>query len=166
MVRYGPNRICINTNTGLKAIHGIKANTQKSSNFYNVFQHFFHSDSTLTTIDATIHGRKRRVLSQALSANAVKAMEAHVLKNVRIFCNCMQDPPDSSHQKVSATEWSSARNMSTWTGRLMFDIMGDVAFGRSFSMLESDTYRQFLATLSDGVHGLNLVSGTSPPSAE
>ena len=90
-------------------------------------------------------------------------MEQHVLKNVRIFCNCMQDRPDSLHQKDSATEWSSARNMSVWTGRLMFDIMGDVAFGRSFRMLESDTYRQFLNTLSDGVHGLNLVSGTSPP---
>ena len=89
-------------------------------------------------------------------------MEEHVLKNVRIFCNCMQDRPDPSHQKVSASEWSSARNMSIWTGRLMFDIMGDVAFGRSFRMLESDTYRQFLNTLSDGVHGLNLVSGTSP----
>lgn len=66
VVRYGPNRISINTAAGLKKVYGSKANTQKSRSFYNVFAHFFHSDSTLTIVDRAVHGRKRRVMAQAL----------------------------------------------------------------------------------------------------
>ena len=40
----------------------------------------------------------------------------------------------------------------------MFDIMGDLAFGRQFDMLKSDVNRWILDLLPDGVHGLLLVS--------
>ena len=157
VVRYGPNRISINTAAGLREIYGFKANTQKSSSFYNVFAHFFHSDSTLTIVDRAVHGRKRRVMSQALSAPMVKAMEDHILKHVNIFCNCVIGRTDGSETKAT-TDWSSARNMTTWSSRLTFDVMGDVAFGRTFEMLKSETNRYILDIIPDGVHGLNLVS--------
>lgn len=69
----------------------------------------------------------------------------------------MQTQPDSAQGKDVATGWCSARNMSIWSGRLMFDIMGDIAFGNNFGVLESNSNRQIIDTISDGVHGLNLV---------
>ncbi len=105
VVRYGPNRISSNTAVGLREIYGSKANTQKSSGFYNAFAHFFHSDSTLTIVDRAVHGRKRRVMSQALSGNMVKAMEDHILKHVNVFCNCMIDQTEGSETKAP-TDWS------------------------------------------------------------
>ena len=157
VVRYGPNRISINTAAGSREIYGSKANTQKTSRFYNVFAHFFHSDSTLTIVDRAVHGRKRRVMSQALAGNMVKAMEDHILEHVNVFCNCMIDKTAGSATKA-ITDWSSARSMTSWSSRLTFDVMGDVAFGRTFEMLKSETNRYILDILPDGVHGLNLVS--------
>ena len=157
VVRYGPNRISINTAAGLRRIYGSKANTQKSSSFYNVFAHFFHSDSTLTIVDRAVHGRKRRVMAQALSGNMVKAMEDHILKHVNVFCNCMIGQTDGSETKAT-TGWSPARNMASWSSRLAFDVMGDMALGRTFEMLKSETNRYILGIFPDSVHGLNLVS--------
>lgn len=160
VVRYGPNRISVNTVSGLQKAHGPKANTQKSQDFYNVFRHFFGSDSTLTTIDAASHGRKRRFLSQALSGKMVKAMENHILKHVKTFCGCMENKPETSDQSPTGGDgWGHAVDISTWTSRLTFDVMGDIAFGRTFEVLKDSTNRYILDILPYGVHGLYLVSG-------
>ena len=159
VVRYGPNRISVNTVTGLQKAHGYKANTQKSRDFYGVFRHFFGSDSTLTTIDAASHGRRRRLLSHALSGNMIKAMENHILKHVRTFCDCMGGKIETSDRSHSfGDEWGHAMNISTWISRLTFDVLGDVAFGRTFEVLKDSTNRYVLDVLPRGVHGLYLVS--------
>ena len=160
-MRYGPNRISVNTVNGLQKAHGPKANTQKSRDFYGVFRHFFGSDSTLTTIDAPTHARKRRLLSLALSGTMIKAMEGHILKHVRTFCDCMRTESlslDESHPVDN--RWSSALDISIWTTRLTFDVMGDVAFGRTFEVLKDNTNRYILDILPYGVHGLYLVRCT------
>lgn len=157
VVRYGPNRISVNTIAGLKAVHGFKANTQKSKHFYNVFAHFFHSDSIQTTIDPIVHGKKRRVLSQALSGSMIKKMEERILKHVRVFCDCMKDQHAQTISKSVDQKWSPFRNLSSWASRLTFDIMGDLAFGRHFDMLKSSANRWILDVLPNGVHGLILV---------
>ena len=95
-------------------------------------------------------------MSQALSGNMVKAMEDHVLKHVDIFCNCMINQTDGA-ETMAVMNWSSARNMTAWSSRLTFDVMGDVAFGRTFEMLTSEANRYILDILPNGVHGLNLV---------
>ena len=148
VVRYGPNRISVNTNTGLREIYGFRANTHKSRNFYNVFIHFFHSDSTLTVIDPTEHGKRRRILAQAVSGGAIQAMEDQILVKARLFCGSLQ----------GNAGWSSARNISTSVRYLTFDILSDIALGRSFDMLTSETHRHIIGVLSDGVQGLNFVS--------
>ncbi|KAI4169983.1 MAG: hypothetical protein LQ343_005293 [Gyalolechia ehrenbergii] len=160
VVRYGPNRISVNTVTGLQKIHGPKANTRKSPEFYNVFRHFFGSDSTLTTIDAAAHGKKRRLISQALSGKMVRAMEAHILKHVRTFCNCVgKSKLERLAQNADPvhSEWNIAVDVSTWTNRLTFDIMGDMAFGRTFGVLKDGSNRYIPEILARGVHGLYLV---------
>ena len=163
VVRCGPSPISVNTVPGLRAVHGFKANTQKSKNFYNVFAHFFHSDSTLTTIDPVVHGKKRRILSQVLSGNMIKKMEERILKHVRVFCDCMKGQYAQTISKSVDQKWSPAQSSSSWTSRLTFDIMGDLAFGRYFDMLKSDNNRLILDLLPNSVHGLRLVSARSRP---
>ncbi len=159
VIRYGPNRISVNTASGLQQTHGPKANTQKSWHFYNGFRHFFGSDSRLVTIDAASHARKRRLISQAFSGKMIKAMENHILKHVRTFCDCMGGKPDTSDQNLSLSdEWGYAMDISTWTSRLTFDVMRDVAFGRTFKVMKDSANRYILDILPHGVHGLYLVS--------
>lgn len=84
-------------------------------------------------------------------------MENHVLKFVNVFCNCMVGQTDGSEPKATSG-WSPARNKTIWSSRLTFDVIGDVAFGRTFEMLITETNRYILDILPNGVHGLNLVS--------
>ena len=163
-MRYGPSRISINTNTALHDIHNHKANVQKSS-YYSIFSHYFKAPSVLTAITAKEHGRKRRIVSQGLSDSAIQAMEDHVLKNVRIFCDKMIRPDTfgtkdlnrSSKERACSKGRGPAKNMTLWTAYLTFDIMGDLCFSHTFNMLESQNNHYMLRVLPAGVQGLNIV---------
>lgn len=164
MVRYGPSRVSINTNTALHTIYNRSANVQKSS-YYNIFSHYFKAPSVLTTITAKEHGRKRRIVGQGLSDSAIAAMEGHVLKHVRKFCNKLLQPEifDGGIAVNYASKdfkgvWSPPKDMSRWASYLTFDIMGDICFSNTFNMLDSSENHYMLDVLPAGVQGLNIVS--------
>lgn len=153
-MRFGPNRISVNTNEGLKEVYGMKCNTRKAS-YYNTFAHVFDGDSSNTIIDPIKHGRKKRVITQALSESSIKVMEEHILINVRNFCQIMGDNYDVPSKERDG--WSTAKNMTRWAGCLTFDIMGDICFSHSFDMLKKADNRYILDMLPKGVQGLNIV---------
>lgn len=161
VVRFGPNRISVNSAAGLKEIYGSKAKTRKS-NFYSVFTHFFDSPSTETTIDVRDHLRKRRALSKALSDQSLKALEGPLLCNVKKFCERLaagdqESPADTG----SWEEWSQPRDMAVIGNCMTFDIMGDFCFGRNFRMMEEPDNRYLMDVISDGAQGLNIVSSVA-----
>ena len=154
----------MNSNEGLKQIYGMKCNTLKAS-YYNTFAHVFKGDSSNTIVNPVKHGRKKRVLTQALSESSVRAMEEHILINVRRFCDLMGDKlsvgsdPRSGPQDGGSpgSGWSSPKNMTRWAGCLTFDIMGDICFSHSFEMLQREDNRFILDLLPKGVQGMNIV---------
>lgn len=156
IVRFGPNRLSVNTAEGLKQVYGHKCNTRKAS-YYNTFSHVFKGDSSNTIIDPVKHGRKKRVLTQALSESSIRAMEEHVLNNVRRFYKLMGEDGG----KEVGKGWSSPRDMTRWAGCLTFDIMGDICFSHSFQMLEKEENRYILDILPRGVQGLNIVCSSA-----
>lgn len=164
-MRFGPNRISVNSNEGLKEIYGMKCNTRKAS-YYNTFAHVFKGDSSNTIVDPVKHGRKKRVLTQALSENSVRAMEEHILTNVRRFCTLMSDKLSIGDKAKSAIQdggskgnsWSCPKNLTRWAGYLTFDIMGDICFSHSFEMMQKEDNRFILDLLPKGVQGMNIVS--------
>ena len=75
----------------------------------------------------------------------IKAMENHILKHVRTFCHCIDGKPENSEQSPSGGDgWGQVSNIITWTSRLTFNVMGDVAFGRNFEVLKDCTNRYLL----------------------
>ncbi|KAF1975728.1 cytochrome P450-like protein [Bimuria novae-zelandiae CBS 107.79] len=151
IVRYGPHRIAVNTNAALRDIYHVRANCQKSQ-FFTVFSHFFKTQMVMTTLDHKEHAFKRRIAAEALTSQALKQMEAGVLRNIRLFCDKMIDDPCDKTKK-----WNSARNMSQWCGWLVNDIMGDITFHQNWNMLTSDENRDVLEVLNQGVGGLNMM---------
>lgn len=145
----------MNSNTALREIYHVRANCQKSQ-FFTVFSHFFKVQMVMTTLDHKEHAFKRRIASEALTAKALKEMEAGVVRNVNVFCDKMLDDPNDKTK-----EWNSARNMSRWCGWLVNDIMGDITFHRNWKMLSSEENRDILEILNQGVGGLNMVGTRS-----
>ncbi len=149
VVRYGPNRISVNTVTALQDIYSVRANTQKAQ-FYSVFSYFFKVPMIVTTIDRKDHASKKRILSQALTATAIKSMEDSILTNVRKFCQHLLDEKPSRG-------WNEPKNMTEWIAYVTSDIMGEITFDRSWNTIERDENRHILRIISQGVAGLNLV---------
>lgn len=158
VVRFGPNSLSINSNTALKAIYGHKSNVKKSQ-FYSVFPPTKDTANTHSSIDKTMHSRKRRVLSHAFSDTAIKSMEKYILGNVRTFCTALGARPQSFAEKqLPKGEWGPPQNMTDWCNYLTFDVMGDLCFGKAFEMLEHHENRNVIDLLGNAAHMHLIVS--------
>ena len=75
-----------------------------------------------------VHARRRRILNSVFSEKAVRSAESFIIKHVDRWCELLEE--DITH------EWTEPRNMSTLAECLVFDIMGDLSFGKSFEIKE------------------------------
>jgi hypothetical protein len=160
IVRYGPNRISVLSNTAMRDINATKSNTTKSD-YYASFKHFFGGDALITTTDKPIHARKRRIISQALSLSNIKHMEEHILKNVRAFCKLLVEGEENSHlapATKSSDEWSPSRNVGVIANWLTLDLLGDIVFNEGFQLLKANNHRWLIHTMPQGMKWINIVS--------
>ena len=126
MVRFSPNILSINDPVALKAIYGHGANVQKSE-FYKCFRAAPNAVSTLLATEKAQHARKRRVMGQAFSDQAVKGLEQYVLSHVQDLV----DRIDVETQRFESEKqtWSKPLDMQKKCNWLVFDIMGDLVSG-------------------------------------
>lgn len=148
VVRYGPNRISINTADALHEIYGARTSVQKAK-LYDVFQSFFGVASSGSIINKLQHGSRSRMVKQALTLSAVKSMEGMILDNVGQFC----------HNLANGTgeEWSNGRDMTQWIAHLTIDIIGGLLVGQCWNEVSGERKRAFLETIPAGTKGFLMV---------
>lgn len=127
-VRFKSDGVVFNSPAAFCAIHSTKANVRKSK-FYEVWRRNPQDVNTLNATDKKVHARKRRVLNSAFSEKSVRSVAAFVSKHVDRWNEITLDGNDGK-------EWTEPRNMSNLMDHLVFDIMGDLCFGRSFEIKE------------------------------
>lgn len=162
-VRVAPNFVSVNSVHGLHDIYGHGKKLKKGT-FYNAFPAIKGVYNTHNVIDKTIHGRKRRVLSQAFSENALKGMEDLMLVNIRQFCAIMGGD-DQGLEKAPSDRVNNGqivRNMAEWFGYLAFDVMGELCFGKSFGMLIERGKRQVVGLVDRAAFRHYVVSQQNP----
>jgi cytochrome P450 len=96
----------------------------KKSEFYDVWRRNVHDLNTLGCTDVALHARRRKALALAFTDQAVKATVPFVQRHVDRWNELL--PGD----KVDEQGWSEGQDMSEWTDFLMFDLFGDVCFGK------------------------------------
>ncbi|KAI9684838.1 MAG: hypothetical protein M1820_010871 [Bogoriella megaspora] len=155
IVRYGPNSLSFNSASALQTIYGFRSNVQKA-NFYSAFPAAKGAWSTHSAIDKGLHARKRRVLSQGFSDQAMRGLQPHILSVVRTFCDAMGDFGRSS-KEVNSKGWSTPKDMGAWCNYMSYDVLGDICYGQSFDTLESPDNRFAMAMVaqSSRFHYLN-----------
>ncbi|EME86913.1 uncharacterized protein MYCFIDRAFT_151905 [Pseudocercospora fijiensis CIRAD86] len=162
VVRFGPNSLSFNSNTALKEIYGFKSNVRKAD-FYQAFWASKDAFSTHSSIDKSVHARKRRVLSQAFSDAAIKSMENHILAHVRQFCQNLGGLTTFGSVPNSESKgYGEPIEISDQANYLTFDIMGDLCFGKAFGMLERPGNRFAIDLIGNAAHR-HLICGTYLP---
>jgi hypothetical protein len=169
IVRIGPNAISISSVSALKEIYGNRrANVQKSQ-WYHIIDASTGDHSTHSVIDRTKHASRRRVLDHAFSDSALRSAEAFIVDNVKNFCQLIASGPSSRPkngndvEKTGSSSWSAAKNMSTWSTYLNYDIMGDLVFGKRFNCMTSDEHRFVPPLLMNGMAFVYSVRPTLSP---
>lgn len=127
--RYRPDGVLINTPTGYRTIFGPKGNIRKSD-YYRVWPKNSSVSNTWNATDVHTHAPKRRVLNHAFSDKALRSAEPFVQSNTDRWCELIA----SNIPKEGG--WSESFNMAHEINHLVFDILGDLCFGKSFEMKE------------------------------
>jgi len=162
VVRFTPNSISFKSATALRDIYGARGANVGKSEFYNAFMN--PAPNTHNAREKNMHARKRRVLAHGFSDTAIRSMERFVLANVDIFCWRMGmrgGANDGGRQRITDNDtkgWSDVKCMTDWFSYLAFDILGDLCFGKSFSMLEKTDNRYALDLVTAATKRHLLVS--------
>ncbi|KAK4544631.1 hypothetical protein LTR36_004203 [Oleoguttula mirabilis] len=132
VVRFSPNTLSINDPAALKVIYAHGANVQKSA-FYKCFRAAPGAISTLLATEKAHHARKRRVVGQAFSGDALRGLEPYILDHVQDLVNRIGVAVNRLGGEQQ--RWSAELDMAKYLNWLVFDIMGDLVFGKSFGTL-------------------------------
>lgn len=108
-------------------IYNHKANLRRSD-FYTAWRRNDRDKTTLNTVDVSEHARKRKLLNLAFTDKTVRAASEFVITHVDRWNNLLVDGADS--------DWSSPMDLTEKMDYLIFDIMGDLCFGKSFDIKE------------------------------
>ncbi|KAI1842210.1 hypothetical protein JX266_011618 [Neoarthrinium moseri] len=137
--RYRPDSVLVNTPTAYRSLFGPKGNVKKGV-YYEVWPRNVDAVTTWSSVDLNVHSRKRRVLNQSFSAEALKSAEPLVLANTKRWCELIA-------LENNQAGWSQSLNMAEWVNYLVFDILGDLCFGKCFDMKEPDSGLRFVPHL-------------------
>jgi len=126
----------------------------RKASFYEAFPSTPKAVSVHSAIDKTQHARKRRVMSHAFSDSAIKSLEKYILANVRVGCEMLNKRTEGGITEKRADDkgWNDQWNAAHWCEWLVFDIMGDLVFGKAFGMLESPVNRFATQLVSNAAH--------------
>ncbi len=124
-----------NSPYAISAIYRHDKNIAKTS-FYTFFDVNKTIKHTQSIIDKHSHGRRRRILSQALSEKVLQAMEVRIISHTRKLCKAL-----SHGSSARKNMWSHAKDMSHWTFYFAIDTITDLCFSHSASTIDSPINR-------------------------
>ncbi|PQE20482.1 benzoate 4-monooxygenase cytochrome P450 protein [Rutstroemia sp. NJR-2017a BBW] len=122
----------IATPKGYRDIYNSKANVRKAK-WYEVWRRNDEDYSALNTTDPQKHMALRKPLNSAFSERSLRSSEPFILKNVDRWIELMLD----GEKTKGTTKWATPKNLGgEWVDYLVFDILGDLCFGKSFNTIE------------------------------
>ncbi|GAA5992291.1 hypothetical protein JCM11641_001164 [Rhodosporidiobolus odoratus] len=156
-VRIGPQEISINDPAALPVVYA-HGNGSLKTDFYDAFV-ASKNRGLFNTRDRGEHTRKRKIVSHTFAPKSVREFEPYINSTVRILfrkwdalCEKAQQNPEAAANKYNnpALKGFAVVESLDWFNALAFDIIGDLAFGAPFGMLERDGADIVAITRDDG----------------
>lgn len=129
MIRPDPDTVLFSSPRAFADIYGMKSNVRRSP-FYTAFQRNTKERNTLNVIDVAEHAQKRKLLNLSFTEKSLRAAAGFMVRHVDRWNEIMLE------ENSSTTEWSAPVDLSEKVDTLVFDIMGDLSFGKSFDIKE------------------------------
>ncbi|KAK9771404.1 hypothetical protein SCAR479_11883 [Seiridium cardinale] len=142
VVRIGPSELSIITPSATSAILGNKSPCVKGP-FYDIIHPVISLQMTRNKED---HAVRRKVWDRAFSAKALREYEPRVQKY--------------TDQLIEQLDKQKGKSLDTtaWFNFYSFDVMGDLAWGKSLNMLRDGTVHYFMKALHADMTNVGLFS--------
>ncbi|GAA6013846.1 hypothetical protein JCM10207_008211 [Rhodosporidiobolus poonsookiae] len=155
-VRIGPKEISINDPAALPIVYAHGSGSLKTD-FYDAFV-ASKNRGLFNTRSRPEHTRKRKIVSATFSPKSVREFEPYISSTVRILFKKWDALSDKAqkHPDMDASKYGkhlqkyAVVETLDWYNALAFDIIGDLAFGAPFDMLERDGQDTVAITKEDG----------------
>ena len=131
VVRIAPNHISIADSDAIQEVYGHGNGFLKSS-FYDAFVSTGGHRGMFNVRDRAQHTRKRKIVSNTFSPKSISQFEPYVHSNLELFVKRW----DEMAAAKSNPEQYTKMDVLSWFNYLAFDVIGDLAFGAPFGMLE------------------------------
>ncbi|GAB1318167.1 Benzoate 4-monooxygenase cytochrome P450 [Madurella fahalii] len=129
-IRPEPNTVLFCDPEAYADIYGMKSNVRRSR-FYSALKRSSRESTTLNTIDVAEHAKKRKLLNLCFTEKSLRASSGFIIKHVDRWNELLIGEEE---RKTGA--WTAPLDLSEKLDALVFDIMGDLCFGRSFDIKE------------------------------
>jgi hypothetical protein len=129
--RVSPNELSFASTQSWRSIYGTPASGQQhciKSEFYDVFSAGYDSKCIGSERDPQRHAQMKKLLTPAFSTRALSEQEDIVRDGIDRFLAKIRE-------KGSA---KTGLNMTRWYEMLAFDLLGEMAFGKSFGCIEDE----------------------------
>jgi hypothetical protein len=140
-VRIGSNDLSITDPKAVQIVYGQGSKCRKSS--------WYDQDSPLNSMHTTrsrkVHALRRRVWSPAFSDKAIRGYEKRIQPYV-----------DELVRKIEGFD-GGAVNVADWFNFFGYDVMGDVAFGKGFGMIEGGEDHFAIGLLKEAMQPMSLL---------
>ena len=127
LVRIAPNHVSIADDSAIQAVYG-HGNGFLKSDYYDSFVSI--QRGLFNTRDRAEHTRKRKTIAHTFSSKSISQFEEYMTSNLSMFTKQWDSFSERSHggfYKLDSLHWFNF---------LAFDIIGDLAFGQPFGMVE------------------------------
>ncbi|KAI1853895.1 hypothetical protein JX265_012580 [Neoarthrinium moseri] len=126
-VRIHPNAVVFCDPESYTDIYSTKSNVRRSK-FYTAWRRNDRDRTTLNSIDVAEHAHRRKLLNVSFTEKSLRAATGFIIKHVDRWHALLVDE--------SGSDWSAPVDFAETVDTLVFDIMGDLCFGRSFNIKE------------------------------
>ncbi|KAJ5900110.1 Benzoate 4-monooxygenase [Penicillium taxi] len=130
LVRIAPRHVSIADDAAIPIVYA-HGNGFLKADFYDAFVSIRRG--LFNTRDRDEHTRKRKTVSHTFSAKSIGQFEQYIHGNVETFVKKWNQMSDTEANPKTGYVTLDALN---WFNYLAFDIIGDLAFGAPFGMLE------------------------------
>ncbi|RMD41601.1 hypothetical protein DV735_g3542, partial [Chaetothyriales sp. CBS 134920] len=132
LVRIGPTHVSVADTDAIQIIYG-HGNGFLKSEFYDAFVSIRRG--LFNTRDRAEHTRKRKIVAHTFSAKSIGQFEQYIHANLELF---YQKWTKLANEAQKAGRPYASIDSLNWFNYLAFDIIGDLAFGAPFGMLEKE----------------------------
>ena len=153
----------------MNAIYSTRANVRKTES-YAAMSASRRTPNTISATDKTVHGFKRRIMSQTFSEQGLRAIEDRFMARINDFISLLCDGTEKGPHGTNEEGWGSPKEMASMCSWLAFDIISDLSFGEHFNMLKSAELRWFPSVIQKLAQRVTIVchpvpcGGSSPNS--